>query len=64
MSEKPYPSVPAQTQFDVSTSYRFPIPQRVTWSLSVSNLADNRVPTFVGTPAIGRLILTKLKYEF
>jgi outer membrane receptor for ferrienterochelin and colicins len=61
---KPYPSVPAQTQFDVSTSYRFPIPQRVTWSLSVSNLADNRVPTFVGTPAIGRLILTKLKYEF
>lgn len=61
---KPYAGVKAQTQFDFATSYRWPIAQKVTWSLSVTNLADNRVPTFVGTPAIGRLVLTKLKYEF
>ena len=61
---KSYPSVKAQTAFDVAASYRFPLPQKITWSISVNNVADNRVPTFVGTPAIGRLVLTKLKYEF
>jgi iron complex outermembrane receptor protein len=61
---KSYPPVKAQTQFDFATSYRLPIPQHITWSLSINNIADNRVPTFVGTPGIGRLVLTKLKYEF
>jgi iron complex outermembrane receptor protein len=59
-----YSSVPAQTMFDVGMSYKLPIPQKVTWSLNVSNVLDNRVPTWVGTPAIGRLILTRLRYEF
>ena len=61
---KPYPSVKAQTIFDVAFSYRLPVPQKATWSVSVTNLVDNRVPSFVGTPSIGRLILTKLRYEF
>ncbi|MFI5311766.1 MAG: TonB-dependent receptor domain-containing protein [Gemmatimonadales bacterium] len=59
-----YPSVPAQTAVDLGISYRLPIQQKVSWSLNVSNLLDNRQPTFPGTPPIGRLILTRLRYEF
>ena len=59
-----YPSVKAQTIFDFATSYRLPVAQKITWSLSVNNIANNAVATFVGTPAIGRMVLTKLKYEF
>ena len=61
---KSYPSVKAQTTFDMAFSYRLHIPQKATWSLAVTNIADNRVPSFVGTPSIGRLLLTKLRYEF
>jgi iron complex outermembrane receptor protein len=59
-----YPSVQAQTQFDLGMSYKLPISQKVTWSLNVSNVLDNRVSTFPGTPTIGRLVLTRLRYEF
>jgi outer membrane receptor for ferrienterochelin and colicins len=59
-----YSGVPAQTMFDLGLSYKFPIPQKVTWSLNVSNLIDNRVPTFPGSPPIGRLVVTRLRYQF
>ena len=59
-----YPAVKAQTQVDLGMSYKLPIAQKVTWSLNVSNVLDDRESTFPGTPAIGRLIVTRLRYEF
>jgi iron complex outermembrane receptor protein len=59
-----YSGVPAQTAFDLGLSYKLPIEQKVTWSLNVSNLLDNRVQTFPGSPAIGRLVVTRLRYQF
>jgi outer membrane receptor protein involved in Fe transport len=56
--------VPAQTLFDMSASWRLPIQQNVTWSINVQNLADTKAQTFVGTPAIGRLALTRLQWSF
>ena len=32
--------------------------------LSISNINDQKVPTFVGTPGIGRLVITRLQYAF
>jgi len=38
--------------------------KRTTMALTVTNLLDTRVATFVGTPQIGRLIMTRLRWEF
>lgn len=59
-----YAPVPANTEFDLGASWRLPIAQNVTWSLSVSDLLDTRVATFAGVPQIGRLIATRVKYNF
>jgi iron complex outermembrane receptor protein len=59
-----YPSVPAQTMVDASFSWRLPTTQNLTWSVNVQNLLDNKAATFVGTPAIGRLALTRLQWSF
>jgi outer membrane receptor for ferrienterochelin and colicins len=63
-SYKSYSPVPAQTELDLGVSYRIPIREKVTWSLNVSNVLDNLAPTFPGTPLIGRLIITRLRYDF
>ena len=57
-----YPSVPAYTLADVGTSFR--LAKNTSMALTVSNLFDTRVATFVGTPQIGRLIMTRLRWEF
>jgi len=36
----------------------------VTWSLNVTNVFDLKSPTFVGVPGIGRMLITRLKYDF
>jgi outer membrane receptor for ferrienterochelin and colicins len=60
-----YPPVPVSNQFDVQFSKRFPnFGKGVMWSLNVQNVLDNKIPTFVGVPALGRLALTKLSYTF
>lgn len=59
-----YPPVPAQTLFDASASWRLPIRSNVTWSVDIQNIADTQVPTFVGTPNIGRLMITRLAWNF
>ena len=59
-----YAPIPASTLFDIGASYRLPIAQNVTWSLNVTDLLDTRVATFVGVPQIGRLITTRVKYNF
>jgi outer membrane receptor protein involved in Fe transport len=57
-----YPSVPAYTLADVGASFR--LAKRTTMALTVTNLLDTRVATFVGTPQIGRLIMSRLRWEF
>jgi iron complex outermembrane receptor protein len=59
----PYAPVRAQTQVDLGVSYQLESP-RITLGLNASNVLDNRVPTFAGTPAIGRLILGRVRYAF
>jgi outer membrane receptor for ferrienterochelin and colicins len=60
-----YPSVPVNMMLDVGTSWRFLLGGRnAMWSVNVTNLLDNEVPTFVGVPAIGRLAITRLQYSF
>lgn len=59
-----YPAVPTQVLFDVSGSWRLPIQPKVTWSLSINNINDQRLPTFVGTAPIGRLAITRLSWSF
>jgi len=59
-----YPPVPASTQFDLGATWRLPVASKVNWSLNVTNLLDTKAATFVGTPAIGRMIVTRVKYEF
>ena len=59
-----YPAVPTQTLFDMSASWRLPIQPKVTWSISIQNINDQKVPTFAGTAPIGRLAMTRLAYTF
>src|ERR1019366_8070837 len=59
-----YAPIPANTMIDVGAAYRLPIGQNVTWSLSVTDLLDTRVATFVGVPQIGLLIMTRVRYSF
>jgi hypothetical protein len=59
-----YAPVPANTMIDIGASYRLPIAQNVTWSINCSDLLDTRVATFAGVPQIGRLIATRIKYNF
>lgn len=57
-----YPAVPAYSLIDLGTSFR--IAKKTTMSINVSNLLDTRVATFAGTPQIGRLVMTRLRWEF
>ncbi len=59
-----YSGVPTQTLFDVGASWRLPVQQNVTWSVNIQNAANTPVPTFVGTPNIGRLMMTRLQWNF
>jgi len=60
-----YPPVAVSNQFDVQFSKRFAtVGKGVIWSLNVQNIFDNKIATFVGVPALGRLALTKLSYTF
>ena len=61
-----YPPVPSQTMIDAGFSWRLPLntAQKLTWSVSITNLLDLKASTFAGTPEIGRMVLTRLKYEF
>lgn len=59
-----YPGVPVNALLDAGISWRLPVANEVRWSLNATNLLDNKVPTFVGTAPIGRLLLTRLQYTF
>ncbi|GLC27515.1 TonB-dependent receptor [Roseisolibacter agri] len=60
-----YDAVPVNMLLDAGINYRFLVNgKRVLWSLNGSNVLDNEVPTFAGTAAIGRVIMTRLQYSF
>ena len=60
-----YAPVAVSNQFDVQFSKRFAnLGKGVVFSVNVQNVFDNKVATFVGVPALGRLALTKLSYTF
>jgi outer membrane receptor for ferrienterochelin and colicins len=58
-------TVPVNALLDASVSYSLPtIGRGATISVSGTNLLDTRVPTFVGVPEVGRLVMTRLQYTF
>jgi outer membrane receptor for ferrienterochelin and colicins len=58
-------AVPVNAFLDASFSWRLPLPgQQLTWSLTGTNITDNKRITFIGTPEIGRLLMTRLQYQF
>jgi iron complex outermembrane receptor protein len=60
-----YENVPEAFIVDAQVSKRFDLGgNRFTWSLSATNLFDNRVRTFPGVPEIGRMLMTRLQYQF
>ena len=59
-----YAPVAVSNQFDIQVSKRFTTAKGATLSLNIQNIFDNKVATFVGVPALGRLALTKLSYTF
>jgi iron complex outermembrane receptor protein len=57
--------VPVNAFLDASVAWRLPLPgQNVTWSITGTNITDNKRVTFIGTPEIGRLVMTRLQYSF
>lgn len=60
-----YPAVPTATLLDAG--FTLPMPKLgsgASWSVNATNLLDHRVPTFVGVPALGLLVMTRLQYSF
>lgn len=60
----PYAPVPVNALLDAGFSYVLPVSGSPRWSVNGTNLLDNKVRTFVGVPAIGRLLLTQIQYSF
>jgi iron complex outermembrane receptor protein len=56
-------NVPTNNFVDLSVSKAVPINgRRARLSVNATNVLDNRRPTFIGTPAIGRLVVTRVQY--
>ncbi|HEV2146215.1 MAG TPA: TonB-dependent receptor [Longimicrobiaceae bacterium] len=56
--------VDSYTLFDLTLGYRIPRFRDTALQLTVQNLLDEDYRAFPGAPAIGRLALLRLKYEF
>jgi outer membrane receptor for ferrienterochelin and colicins len=57
-------NVPVNAFVDAQFSWRLPFPGRsVTWSITGTNILNNKRVTFIGTPDIGRLIMTRVQYQ-
>jgi iron complex outermembrane receptor protein len=56
--------VPVNATMDLGASYRIPVSREMRISLQVSNVLDNRRPTFVGVPDIGRLALARFQIRY
>jgi iron complex outermembrane receptor protein len=60
----PYAPVPVNAFVDASMSWVLPVRGSPRWSVSATNLLDNRAPTVVGVPAVGALIMTRIQYQY
>lgn len=60
----PYERVPVNAFLDAGFSWRLPMAQDVRWGVNIQNALDNRVPSFIGVPEVGRFITTRLQYSF
>lgn len=56
------PCVDSYTLVDLTAGYRLPV-AGTTLQLHISNLFDEKYQSFVGTPAIGRMAILRLKYD-
>ncbi len=56
--------VQAATLADLTLGYRLPVVKGASLQLSVQNLFDREYRSFVRVPAMGRLALLRLSYEF
>jgi outer membrane receptor protein involved in Fe transport len=56
--------VPTYALLDAGVSWRLSMIRGVIWSVTASNLLDHRHYEFAGTPKLGRLVLTRLQYDF
>jgi hypothetical protein len=56
--------VPVNFFLDAGFSWRLPFGQNVRWAVNGQNLLGNEVPAFIGVPAVGRLVSTRLQYTF
>jgi iron complex outermembrane receptor protein len=60
-----YNPVPTATLIDAGFTLDLPrIAKGASWSVNATNLLDHRVPTFVGVPSLGLLVMTRLQYNF
>jgi outer membrane receptor for ferrienterochelin and colicins len=59
-----YDRVPVNAFLDAGISWRIPVLERVRWSVNAQNIFDNRVPSFIGVPDVGRFVTTRLQYTF
>ena len=59
-----YERVPVNAFLDAGFSWRLPMAQDVRWGVNIQNALDNRVPSFIGVPEVGRFITTRLQYSF
>jgi outer membrane receptor for ferrienterochelin and colicins len=60
----PYERVPVNAFLDAGVSYRLPLAQDMRIGLNIQNIFDNRVPSFIGVPEVGRFITTRIQYNF
>ncbi len=60
----PYERVPVNFFLDAGFSWRLPFGQNVRWALNGTNLLGSEVPSFIGVPAVGRLVTTRIQYSF
>lgn len=60
-----YPAVPTAFLLDAGFTKSLPqIGKGASWSVNATNLLNHRVPTFIGVPSLGRLVMTRLQYSF
>jgi iron complex outermembrane receptor protein len=60
-----YPGVPVNMFLDAGVSYRMTVGgRRALFALNGTNILDNQRASFVGVPQIGRLLITRVKYDF
>ncbi len=59
-----YDRVPVNAFLDAGFSWKLPIQNNVRWSVNAQNILDNKVPSFIGVPDVGRFITTRLQYQF